>query len=70
MTLRLTHPCFWQPKIHLAHVDVRSIKEAIKKSNIELGSLEPAMLRFLTNPEISQMKQVLDFSYNKGKIKS
>ncbi len=70
MTLCLTHPCFFQPKIHPAHVDVRSIKEAIKKSNIELGSLDPGMLCFLTNAEIPQMKQVLDFSYNKGKIKS
>ena len=46
MTLHLTHSRFCQPKIHLARVDVRLTKEAIKKLNIELGSLEPGMLRF------------------------
>ena len=51
-------------------MDVRLIKEEIKKSNIELGSLELGMLRFLTNAEIMQLKQVLDFGYNKGKIET
>jgi 16S rRNA U516 pseudouridylate synthase RsuA-like enzyme len=60
-TLRLTHPRFLQPKIHLAHVDVRLTKEAIKKLNIELGSVEPGMFRFLVNTEISQLKQELNW---------
>ena len=50
-------------------MDVRLTKEAIKKLIIELGSLESGELRFLTNGEILQLKQVLDFGY-KGKIKS
>jgi 23S rRNA pseudouridine2457 synthase len=70
MTQHLTHPRFCQSKIHLVRVDVRLTKEAIKNLNIELSSLEPGELRFLTNAEISQLKQELDFGYNKGKIKS
>ena len=65
MTLRLMHPRFCQPKIHLARVDVRLTKEAIKKLNIE----QPGELRFITNAEILQLKQELDFGY-KGKVKS
>jgi len=61
MIQHLTHSRFCQPKIHLAHVDVRLTKEAIKKLNIELGSVEPGMFRFLANTEISQLKQELDF---------
>jgi len=66
---RLTHWRCCHLKIHLAHVDVRLIKKAIKKLNIELGSLEPGELRFLTNTEILQLMQELDFGY-KGKFKS
>ncbi len=69
MIPRLTHSRYCHPKTYLAHVDVRLIKEAIKKLIIELGSLETGELRFLTNSEILQLKQELDFGY-KGKIKS
>jgi 23S rRNA pseudouridine2457 synthase len=69
MIPRLTHWRYCHLKTYLAHMDVRLIKEAIKKLNIELGSLEPGELRFLTNTEILQLMQELDFGY-KGKIKS
>jgi 23S rRNA pseudouridine2457 synthase len=70
MIPRLTHSRYCHPKTYLAHVDVRLIKGAIKKLNIELGSLEPGELRFfLTKTEILQLVQELDFGY-KGKIKS
>jgi len=69
MIPRLTHSHYCHPKTYLAHLDVRLTKEAIKKLNIELGSLEPGELRFLTNAEISQLKQEHDFGH-KGKIKS
>jgi 16S rRNA U516 pseudouridylate synthase RsuA-like enzyme len=69
MIQHLTRPHYCQPKAYLAHMDVRLTKEAIKKLIIELGSLEPGELRFLTNGEILQLKQELDFG-NKGKIKS
>ena len=69
MIQHLTRPHYCQPKTYLAHMDVRLTKEAIKKLIIELGSLESSELRFLTNGEILQLKQELDFGY-KGKIKS
>ncbi len=46
---------------------LRSIRVSV--GSIELGSLYPRELRFLTNAEILQLKHELDFGY-KGKIKS
>ena len=41
----------------------------VSKCNIELCSLYPGERRFLSNAEILQLKQELDFGY-KGKVKS